>query len=400
MELTSTAIMSAPMLALLIRKRTALRLRTLVSLAVVVLAVGAAPASARLYVATWTDTSGAAGADAGAEIAGYGFGDGLGESDTYKVDLVRAGAVIATATAQGFAMISGVPVVAGDQVTVTDVDAGLSRSVAISGQPTLSDVVCGTPTAFSGTRDAGSTLWVSASLDDGASARTNINRVRRQTFFGTQTTFSGSFNIMLSPSWRVYVSQARSFASGITVFNDIERPVGACAVAGPGPGPKPVPGSPVSVVGRSPSTLAPPVVPAKDTILPNGRLILPASLKKPAAAFRALLGGKFTDSVMVSEAGTVTQTLYVNDGAKLPKPTAVVAAAVKKKATVVGQGRATVTKPSVVKVTVKVSKKGWSRLRAARQTKLALVTVLRDKAGNVRVLAPTRFTVKRVKGIK
>jgi hypothetical protein len=389
--------MSTPMLASVVRKRTALRLRTMLSLAVVVLAVGAAPASARLYVATWTDTSGAAGADAGAEIDGYGFGDGLGESDTYKVDLVRAGAVIATATAQGFAMISGVPVAPGDEVTVTNVDAGLSRTVAITGQPTLSAAVCGTPTAFSGTRDAGSTLWVSASLDDGASARTNVNRVRRQTFFGTGTTFSGSFTIRLSPSWSVYVSQARSFASGVTVFNDIERPVGACAEAGPGPGPKP--GSPTPAPGL-PSASAPQTVPFKDTILPSGRLILPASLRKSTAAFRALLGGKFTDSVVVSEAGTVTQTLYVDDGAKLPKATTVVAAAKKKKLTVVGAGRATVAKPSVVKVTVKVSKKGRSRLRAARQTKLALVTVLRDKAGNVRVLAPTRFTVKRVKGIK
>jgi hypothetical protein len=388
--------MSTPMLAPFVRKRTALRLRTMLFLAAVVLAVGAAPASARLYVATWTDTSGAAGADAGAEIDGYGFGDGLGESDTYKVDLVRVGAVIATATAQGFAMISGVPVVAGDQVTVTDVEAGLSRTVAITGQPTLSDAVCGTPTAFSGTRDAGSTLWVSASLDDGASARTNVNRVRRQTFFGTGTTFSGSFTTRLSPSWSVYVSQARSFASGVTVFNDIERPVGACAEAGPGPGPRP--GSPAPAPGL-PSASAPQAVPLKDTILPSARLTLPASLKKPTAAFRALLGGKFTDSLVVSEAGTVTQTLYVDDGAKLPKAAAVVAAA-KKKATIVGQGRATVAKSGVVKVTVKVSKKGRSRLRAARQTKLALVTVLRDKAGNVRVLAPTRFAVKRVKGIK
>ena len=148
------------------------------------------------------------------------------------------------------------------------------------------------------------------------------------------------------------------------------------------------------------SAPAPQIVPLKDTILPSARLTLPASLKKPTAAFRALLGGKFTDSLVVSEAGMVTQTLYVDDGAKLPKATAVVAAAKKKKLTVVGTGRATVTKSSVVKVTVKLSKKGRSRLRAARQTKLALVTVLRDKAGNVRVLAPTRFTVKRVKGIK
>jgi hypothetical protein len=384
------------MLAPVVRKRTALRLRTTICLAVLVLAVVAAPASARLYVATWTDTSGAAGADAGAEIDGYGFGDGLGEGDTYKVDLVRAGATIATATAPGFAMISGVPVVAGDQVTVTNVDAGLSQTVPITGQPTLSNTVCGTPTTFSGTRDAGSTLWVSASLDDGTSARTNVNRVRRQTFFGAGTTFSGSFNIMLSPSWSVYVSEARSFASGVTVFNDIQRPVGTCA--GGGPGPKP--GSPVSVIVQGPSSPAPSLTPAKDTILPNARLVLPASLKKPTAAFRALLGGKFTNSLVVSEPGTVTQTLYLDDGAKLPKARAVLAAAKRKKATVVGQGRATVTKSSVVKVTVKLSKKGRSRLRAARQTKLALVTTLRDKAGNTRVLAPTRLTVKRVKGIK
>jgi hypothetical protein len=388
-------MMSTPMLAPVVRKRTALRLRTTISLAVVVLTVAAAPASARLYVATWTDASGAAGADTGAEIDGYGFGDGLGEGDTYRVDLVRAGATIASATAPGFAMISGVPVVAGDQVTVTNVDAGLSQTVTITGQPTLSDAVCGTPTTFSGTRDAGSTLWVSASLDDGASARTNVNRVRRQTFFGVGTTFSGSFNITLSPSWSVYVSQARSFASGVTVFNDIQRPVGECAGAGPRPGP--TPGSPVSVVVRGPSP-APALTPAKDTILPNARLILPASLKKPTAAFRALLGGKFTNSLVVSEAGTVTQTLYLDNGAKLPKATTgLAAAAKKKKATVVGQGRATVTRSSVVKVTVKLSKKGRSRLRAARQTKLALVTVIRDKASNVRVLAPARFTVKRVK---
>jgi hypothetical protein len=378
-----------------------LRLRTTILLAAVLLlaVVVAAPASARLYVATWTDISGAPGADLGAEIDGYGFGDGLGEGDTYMVELVRGGATIASATAPGFAAILGVVPAAGDQVTVTNVTAGLARTVPITGQPTLSDAVCGTPTAFSGTRDAGSTLWVSASLNDGASARTNVNRVRQQTFFGQAPTFSGSFNIMLSPSWDVYVSEARSFASGVSVFNDIQRPVGACADAGPGPGPGPgpVPGSPVSVVGRGPAP-TPGVVPAKDTILPNARLTLPALLKRPTAAFRALLGGKLTDSVLVSEAGTVTQTLYVDDGAQLPKATT--AATKKKKATVVGQGRATVTRSGVVKVTIKVSKKGRSRLRAARQTKLALVTAIRDRAGNVRVLAPTRFTVKRVKGSK
>jgi hypothetical protein len=190
------------------------------------------------------------------------------------------------------------------------------------------------------------------------------------------------------------MSEAGSFA-GVTVFNDIQRPVGTCAPAGPGtPTPAPV------VVVRVPAAPVPQLAPIKDTILPGGRLTLPALLKKPTAAFRALLGGKFTDSVLVSEPGTVTQTLYLDDGAKLPKATATAAAAKKKKLTVVGQGRATVKRSGAVKVTIKVSKKGRSRLRAARQVKLALVTVVRDRAGNVRVLAPARFTVKRVKGIK
>ncbi len=375
-----------------------MRLRiTIFFAAVLVTAVAAAPASAWLYVSTWTDLSGT-----GAVIAGYGYDpdDPAQQEHTFRVDLARAGAVIATATGQGIAAIPDVPVAADDQVTVTDVDTGISRTVPITGRPTLSDAVCGTPTAFSGTRDAGSTVWVSAALDDGASARTNVNRVRQQTFSGRGTTFSGSFGITLSPSWVALVSEGRSFVSGVTVFNDVQRRVGTCPA--PGPGPIPGPGTPGPVGVPTPASPAPFVAPIKDIILPSARLTLPASLKRPTAAFRALLGGKFIDSLVVSEAGTVTQTLYLDDGAKLPKASAVLAAAAakKKEATVVGQGRATVAKSGVIKVTVTLSKKGRSRLRAARQTRLALVTVVRDKAGNTRVLAPTRLTVKRVKGVK
>jgi hypothetical protein len=355
--------------------------------AVLLAAVAAAPASARLYVATWTATT-ASGQNAGATVYGYGYGDFGQEDDTYRVDLVRAGVPIATATDQYIATISGVPAVAGDQVTVTDIDAGLARTVTMTGRPTLSSTVCGTPTTFSGTRDSGSTLWITASLNDGGSARTNVNRVRQQTFFGSETTFNGSFKTTLSPSWNVYLSQAVSLSTGVTVFNEIERPVGLCP---------PVPAPPAAGGTVTPPPSPPVVLPIKDTILPNARLTLPALLKKPTAAFRALLRGTFTDSVLVSEPGTVTQTLYLDNGAKLPKA---VAAATRKKLTVVGQGHATVKKPSIAKVTIKLSKKGRSRLRAARQTKLVLVTVVRDTAGNERVLAPTRLTVKRVKGIK
>jgi hypothetical protein len=367
-----------------------LRLRTtILPLAVLLAAIVATPASARLYVATWTAT-GASGQNAGARIDGYGY-DGFGqENHTYRVELVRAGVPIATATDQYIATISGVPIVAGDQVTVTDIDGGLARTTTLTGRPTLSDAVCGTPTTFSGTRDPGSTLWITASLNDESSARTNVNRVRQQTFFGSGTTFNGSFRTTLSPSWNVYLSQAMSLSTDLTVFNEVERPVGTCPAV-------PAPPAPVitATTPQGPPAL-PVVLPVKDTILPNARLTLPALLKKSTAAFRALFGGTFTDSVLVSEPGTVTQTLYVDNGAKLPKASA----AAQKKLTAVGEGRATVKKLGVVKVTIKMSKKGRSRLRAVGQTKLVLVTVVRDRAGNERVLAPTRLTVKRVKGIK
>jgi hypothetical protein len=355
--------------------------------------VAAAPASARLYVSTYT----AAASDGTVQrsIDAYGYGDAGQETHTYRVELLRGGAVVAADAEQYYASLPDLPFGAGDQIRVTDVDTGLAKTTTVSGRPALDAGVCGTPSTFSGLRDAGATLHLSATLDDGGSARTNVNRVRLQTFFGTGDTFSGSFKTTLSPSWMTWLSQSRAIDAGFTVFTDVGRPVGTCP-----------PAQAISAPG-APAALAPapapkpPAIPIKDTILPFAKLTPPASVGRPSAAYRALVAGTFTDKLLVSEPGTVTQTVYLDDGATLPKATP---AAARKKAarkpTVVAQGSVTVRKPSVVTVRIKVSKKGKARLRRARTTKLVLVTVLKDKAGNVRVLPLTRFTVKRVKGAK
>jgi hypothetical protein len=357
--------------------------------AVLVAALALAPAAgARLYVAPYTVVQ-VDGTVVG-EIAGYGYGDAGQEDDTFRVDVVRGSALVASETAQYYAVASVVPA-AGDVVTITDVEAGTSRATVLSGRPSLAASVCGAAATFSGLRDAGATLRLTAALDDGSSARTNVNRVRTQTFFGDGDTFAGSFGLTLSPAWVVSLAQARSVDPGFTVFSDLTRPVGTCAPAPGGRTPR-VPVPPVRPAPR-------PVSPIKDTIPPFARLTPPAALSSPRAAFRALLGGTFTARLLVSEAGTVRQTVYLDDGARLPKATAT-AVARKKKPTVIAQGAVVVKKPSVVTVRIKATKKGKARLRRRASTKLALVTVIKDKAGNVRVLPVTRFTVKRVRGGK
>jgi hypothetical protein len=359
--------------------------------AVLAAAVLAPAAGARLYLAPYTILQ-PNGASAG-EIAGYGYGDAGQADDTFRVDVVRGGALIATATAQFYAVASVVPA-AGDVVTITDVEAGTARATVLSGRPSLAASVCGAAATFSGLRDAGSTLRLTAALDDGSSARTNVNRVRTRTFFGDGDGFAGSFGMTLSPAWVVSLSQARSVDPGFTVFSDATRPVGAC--------PSPDGGTRLPIRVRPLPAAPKPASPIKDTILPFAKLTPPAALSSPRAAFRALLLGTFTTRLLVSEAGTVRQTVYLDDGARLPKPTATPAAKRKaaRKPTVIAQGSVTVKRPSVVTVKVKLSKKGRARLRRAKSTRLALVTVIEDQAGNVRVLPVTRFTVKRVKGVK
>ena len=90
---------------------------------------------------------------------------------------------------------------------------------------------------------------------------------------------------------------------------------------------------------------------------------------------------------------TVTQAVYLDDGAKLP---ARAAAASKRarKATLLATGRALSKAAGKVRVTLHSTKKART-LRRRHKLRVAIVTKLRDPAGNIKRLPVKRTTLKR-----
>jgi hypothetical protein len=358
----------------------------LVVLAAVLGALGAAPASARMYVATTSSV--VDGAPAG-KVEGYAVTAGVPSADTFQLDVVRDGATVASRTAPIYVALEPFVVVPGDLVRLTDVTISEFHEAVLSGRPAFDASVCGGSAAFAGDRDEGSTVTVSAGLSFGAGdPRNETIGIPKIAAGGTR--FDGSFPKALGAGWEVAAEQGLAFGTAFTLFNTARRPVAACPVAEtppvPAPAPAPAP-APVPAV---------PAAPARDLAAPNGHLRLTAALLKAVDAYRALLAGRFTGRVTVDEPGAVTQKLYLDDGA--PQPAATAAAAKKKKPakpTLLGTGGATVTQPGAVAVTVKLSKNGKARVRRAKRTKVALVTTLVDAAGNARVLPPKHLTLKR-----
>lgn len=320
-------------------------------------------------------------ADGTASVGGYAFDGATQVLDDFRLDLVRGGATVASATGPGFVRLAPAALAAGDALVLTDVTTAASRTATFTGQPTLSAPGCGAA-GFSGTREDGSTVDVSAGL--GADSVPTVQ------LFGAGTSFAGSFAKALRTGWSVQAAQARVIDAGFTVFDAVGAVVGGTC-------PGVAPAAPV-VVAPAPVVVAPaPVaVPAAvtDAVPPTASLTMPVLFSRPALAYKALIGGKLTGALTVDEPGSVTQTLYLDDGATLPKATA--AADRKKAATVLGTVATKVKAAGTVPVTIKVSKKGRARLRVG-QTKLALVTVVRDAAGNARTLPARRFAVLRLK---
>jgi hypothetical protein len=137
----------------------------------------------------------------------------------------------------------------------------------------------------------------------------------------------------------------------------------------------------------------PPIVPPppppveKDTTRPNGTLP-----RKIEVSGRELVReGKLVNKVVVNEPATVHQGLYLDDGSA---PRALPARKGRKRATLLGSGKATAKQAGRVKVTIKVNAKGRKAFRR-RTVRVVLLTTLVDPAGNRRALAAKRFTVKR-----
>jgi hypothetical protein len=294
--------------------------------------------------------------------------------DTIRVDVVQAGVVVATATGTlpGYAQIPFVVLAPGDEVTVTDETTGDAHTVTYSGQPALDvSALCGAGGAkFSGTRDEGTDVSVGA-----LSASSAIAAVKVAT--GAGTTFAGGFTKRLSSAWTVTAQETITRSDAFSAYADVSAAGLDCPAPPAVADPAPVASTPAPVV-TTPAPLAssPPAV-VKDVVAPLASLTV-----RVARAWRELVGGTFSDAVTVTEAGTVRQVLYADDGAK---------------ATVLGSGRAAVSQAGKVTVKLKLSKKGKAHVKARKAVKVKLVTTVVDRAGNARVLAPKRFTAKRGK---
>jgi hypothetical protein len=321
-------------------------------------AVAVPGAAAKMFVST------SVGVDGSGHVEGYAVDVSLATpaaiDDHLTLDVSRAGSPVGTVSGQAYVALPSLAVAAGDVVTLTDVDTSESHVFTYTGAPSFSlDGLCGGK--FTGTRDEGASVSVSASSVGGGSV------AGATVASGAGTAFAGGFTTPLSGEWTLKASETRALDTNFTVFSDGSASVADC----PQPVVVPVPAAVVTPAPVATPAPAPAPAPLRDLTAPTGTLKL-----KTANAYKALLGGTFSDAVTTTEAGTVTQTLYAGR-------------------VVVATGRVKIARAGSATVKVQLTKAGRSHVRAQKATALRLVTTLTDTSGNARVLTPKRFTIKR-----
>ncbi|WP_196809081.1 hypothetical protein [Conexibacter woesei] len=330
--------------------------------AVVSLAVGVPAAQGKMFV------SSSVGADGAGHVEGYAVDLSLATpatiNDNLTLDVQRGGVSAGSASGVGYAALPSLALVAGDVVTLTDVDTTEGHSFAYTGAPALAlDGLCGGK--FTGVRDEGASVSVSAGSSGGGAVAGAV------VASGPGTSFAGGFTTPLSGGWTLKASQTVAADPAFTVFADVSAAVTDCPPAVVAPAaPAPVV-TPAPAPAPAPAAPAPAPAVARDLVAPTGTLKL-----KTLNAYRALLGGTFADAVTTTEPGTVAQTLYAGR-------------------VVVATGRAKLARAGSAKVVVKLTRSGRSHLRSHRATPLRLVTTLTDTSGNARVLTPKHFTIRR-----
>jgi hypothetical protein len=280
------------------------------------------------------------------------------------VSVERAGSLIGTQEDPVEAVLE-VAAQAGDVITVEFAGQQVLQTT-FDGLPAFDASLCGVTSAFSG-RWSGSVISVSASDP-------NAYRVPGLSAAGTVTSsaggaFAGTFAVPVQPSWEALVTTSQTIGS-VRWLSGYSRFVGTCPQAASGGG------------GSAPSLVLTP----KDITPPTGHM----TGRVLAGGLRALLAGRATTTVVVGEAGvTIDQGVYLDNGAKLP---AHIAAA--KRATLVARAHA--VSKHAGKVTLRLRPTARARvLRGRARARLAIVTTLRDKAGNIRRLPVRRVTLRR-----
>jgi hypothetical protein len=280
------------------------------------------------------------------------------------VSVERAGSVIGTQSDPVEAVLE-VAAQAGDVITVAFGGQQVLQTT-FDGLPTFDASLCGVTSVFSG-RWSGSTISVSASDP-------NAYHVPGLSAAGTVTSsaggaFAGTFDVPVQQSWEALVVTSQTIGS-VRWLSGYSRFVGTCPQAGAGGG----------------ASGSAPVATPKDITPPGGRL----TGRVLAGGLRALLGGRATTTVVVGEAGVIIdQGVYLDNGAKLPAHIAA-----RKRAPLVARAHA--VSKQAGKVTLRLRPTANARvLRHRARARLAIVTTLRDNAGNVRRLPVRRVTLRR-----
>jgi hypothetical protein len=292
------------------------------------------------------------------------------------LEITRAGAPVGMAS-DPFDAVLNVSAQAGDVITVM-VGSQQALRTTFDGLPTFDASVCGGATTFTGHHTAGSSVLDVAAFDPAYprnySPPGHIAHGMVTSVFGD--TFAGTFDAPVQPAWDAYVATEQFLAldptvGGVRWFSGYQRAVGTCPASSGGAG---------AVAGGTT------ILPLSDTTPPVGRLIG----RLLVGGLRALLAGRATTTVVVGEAGvTIAQGVYLDNGARLP---ALIAAT--KRPILVARAHAVSRRAGRVTLRLRPTKKARA-LRHRSRVKLAVVTTLRDRAGNVRRLPVRRVTLGR-----
>jgi hypothetical protein len=282
-----------------------------------------------------------------------------------RTEQVRGGAVVPR-------IPGNVTVQAGDVFRIVrPEDGAVLAQTTFDGQPTLSDATCVGQSGFVGTRTPDAAVSVRAfgafeatTLGRYTPRKNNIGRVRTL----GDGTFAGVFDEPLGAGDLIRVSQTVETIAGgthTTVDTSVTRVVGGCP---------------------------PPTPPVVDKTSPQ---ITSFELGAPSSSVRSFLRFGLKNFVGINEPGTVSQSLYLDNGAKLPATSAKAKRKnPKPKLVLLATGRTRSSIAGVVKVTLKPTKAARTALKGKTSARVVLLTTVRDLAGNTVSLKPKRMVLK------
>jgi hypothetical protein len=292
------------------------------------------------------------------------------------LEITRAGAPLATASDPSEPVLD-VAAEPGDVITVV-VGGHQALQTTFDGLPTFDATLCVGATSFTGHHTPGSSVFGVAAFDPAYpmnySPPGHIAHGTVTSAFGDA--FAGTFDASVQPGWDAFVETVQFLGldpvvGGVRWFSGYQRAVGPCPASGGGSG-----------AGAGGTATSSPL----DTTPPAGRLVG----RLLVGGIRALLAGRATTTVVVGEAGvTIAQGVYLDNGAKLP---ALIAA--KKALTLLARARAVSKRAGRVTLRLRPTKKARA-LRHRSRVKVAVVTTLRDRAGNSRRLPVRRLVLRR-----